>query len=209
MMSPLLSPKSESESAMLGQVLTDSRKTLFIKTPENIHLKPVRIEAGFGWNGFNETLNANGKEKPMRKRILFILSTFTLLVHPLTLLAQNSFSLSLDVNSTTGDQAATSINVSADEVVTIQVFGKDIQNANGLAVRFEYNATQIVYEGFETGDVLPNAQALTEQGTNPTFVEISIVSFGGQATVNNGLVSTIRFRTLAAFSGTSDSVGAC
>ena len=139
----------------------------------------------------------------MRKRILFILSTFTLLVHPLTLLAQNSFSLSLDVNSTTGDQAATSINVSADEVVTIQVFGKDIQNANGLAVRFEYNATQIVYEGFETGDVLPNAQALTEQGTNPTFVEISIVSFGGQATVNNGLVSTIRFRTLAAFSGTS------
>ncbi len=139
----------------------------------------------------------------MCKRILFILSTFTLLIHPLSLSAQNSFSLSLDVNSTTGDQAATSINVSADEVVTIQIFGKDIQNANGLAVRFEYNATQIVYEGFETGDVLPNAQALTEQGTNPTFVEINIVSFGGQATVNSGLVGTIRFRTLAAFSGTS------
>ena len=139
----------------------------------------------------------------MRKRILFILSTLTLLMYPLSLSAQNSFSVSLDVNSAADDQATTFVNVSADEVVTIQIFCKDIQNANGLAVRFEYNATQIVYEGFETGDVLPNAQALTEQGTNPTFVEISIVSFGGQATVNSGLMGTIRFRTLAAFSGTS------
>ncbi len=138
----------------------------------------------------------------MRNLILSILSILALSMHPLSLSAQNSFSLSLDVNSTAGDQAITSVNMSADEVVAIQIFGKDIQNANGLAVRFEYNATQIVYEGFGVGDVLPNAQALPEQGTNPTFVEISIASFGGQATVNNGLVGTIRFRTLAAFSGT-------
>ena len=138
----------------------------------------------------------------MSNLVLFTLSTLALLIHPLSLSAQNSFSISLDVNSAAGDQAVTSVNVSADEIVTIQIFGKDIQNANGLAVRFEYNATQVVYEGFEVGDVLPNAQALPEQGTNPTFVEISIASFGGQATVNSGLVGTIRFRTLAAFSGT-------
>ncbi len=138
----------------------------------------------------------------MRNLVLFTLSTLALLIHPLSLLAQSSFSISLDVNSATGDQAATSVNVSADEVVAIQIFGKDIQNANGLAVRFEHNSTQVVYEGFEVGNVLPNAQALPEQGTNPTFVEISIASFGGQATVNSGLVGTIRFRTLAAFSGT-------
>ena len=139
---------------------------------------------------------------PMRKLILSTLSTLALLIYPLYLSAQNSFSLSLDVNGAAGDQAVTSLNVSADQIVTIQIFGKDIQNANGLAVRFEYDAGQVVYEGFDAGDVLPNAQALPEQGTNPTFVEIGIASLGGQATANSGLVGTVRFRATAAFSGT-------
>ena len=139
----------------------------------------------------------------MYKRILFILSTIALLIHPLSLSAQNSFSLSLDVNDLAGDQAVTSLNVSADQIVAIQIFGKDIQNANGLAARFEYDSGQVVYEGFDAGDVLPNAQALPEQGTNPTFVEIGIASLGGQATANSGLVGTVRFRATAAFSGTT------
>ena len=92
----------------------------------------------------------------------------------------------MDVNSAAGDQAATSLNVSADQIVAIQVFGKDIQNANGLAVRFEYDASQVTYEGFDTGDVLPNAQALPEQGTG--YVEIGMASLGGQAAANSGLV---------------------
>ena len=61
-------------------------------------------------------------------------------------------------------------------------------------------ASQVAYEGFDTGDVLPSAQALPEQGTG--YVEIGIVSFGGQATANSGLVGTVRFRTTAGFSGT-------
>ena len=138
----------------------------------------------------------------MYQRILFILSTLTLLIHPLSLSAQNSFSLSLDVDGATGDQAVTSLNTSADQVIAIQIFGKDIQNANGLAVRFEYDASQVTYDGFDTGNVLPNAQALPEQGTNPTFVEIGIASLGGQATANSGLVGTVRFRATTAFSGT-------
>ncbi|MDE0554338.1 MAG: leucine-rich repeat domain-containing protein, partial [Candidatus Poribacteria bacterium] len=113
-----------------------------------------------------------------------------------------NFSLSLDVDGSAGDQAVTSANVSADEIVAIQIFGTDIQNANGLSVRFEYDASQVVYEGFDVGDVLPNAQALPSQSTNPTYVEIGIVSLGGQATANNGLIGTVRLRTTAAFSGT-------
>ena len=138
----------------------------------------------------------------MYKRILLILSTLALLIYPLSLSAQNSFSVSLDVNDATDDQAVTSINVSADQVIAIQIFGKDIQNANGIAVRFEYDAGQVTYDGFDAGDVLPNAQALPEQGTNPTFVEIGIASLGDQATANSGLVGTARFRATAAFSGT-------
>ena len=135
--------------------------------------------------------------------ILSTLSTLALLIHPLSLSAQN-FSLSMDVNGAAGDQAVTSVNVSADQVIAIQIFGKDIQNANGLAaVRFEYDAVQVVYEGFDAGDVLPNARVFSEQGTNPTFVEIDIVSFDGQATANSGLLGTIHFRTMEAFSGTT------
>ncbi|MCE2436378.1 MAG: hypothetical protein J4F29_26205, partial [Candidatus Latescibacteria bacterium] len=108
---------------------------------------------------------------------------------------------SLDVDGAAGDQAITSINLSADQVVAIQIFGTGIQNANGLSARFEYDAAQVVYEGFDTGDVLPNAQALPEHGTG--FVEIGIAALGGQATANSGLVGTVRFRTMAGFSGTA------
>ena len=139
----------------------------------------------------------------MYKRMLFILSTLALLIYPLSVSAQSSFSLSLDVDSAAGDQAVTSFNTSADQVVAIQIFGTDIQNANALAVRFEYDTAQVTYDGFDVGNVLPSAQALPEHGTNPTFVEIGIASLGGQATANSGLVGTIRFRTTAAFSGTS------
>ena len=139
----------------------------------------------------------------MRSLILSTLSILALLIHPLSLSGQNSFSVSLDVDSAAGDQAITSGNVSADQVVAIQIFGQDIQNAIALAVRFEYDASQVTYEGFDAGNVLPNAQALIEQGTNPTFVEIGIASLGDQATVNSGLVGTAHFRATAAFSGTA------
>ena len=138
----------------------------------------------------------------MRNLILSILSTLALLIYPLSLSAQNSFSVSVDLNSAAGDQAVTSLNTAPNQVVAIQIFGTDIQHANGLAVRFEYDAGQVVYEGFDAGDVFPNAQALPEQGTNPTYVEIGIVSFGGQATTNSGLIGTVRFRTTGAFTST-------
>ena len=137
----------------------------------------------------------------MRNIVLSTLSILALLMYPLSLWAQNSFSLSLDVNGAAGDQAVTSLNMSADQIVAIQIFGTGIQNANGLAARFEYDASQVVYAGFDASDVvLPNAQALPEQGTG--FVEIGIASLGGQATANSGLVGTVRFRTMAGFSGT-------
>ena len=48
----------------------------------------------------------------------------------------------------------------------------------------------------------PMLRRCQKQGTNPTYVEIGIASLGGQATANSGLVGTVRFRTIAAFSGT-------
>ena len=90
-----------------------------------------------------------------------------------------TFSLSLDGNTAAGDQAVTTLDVSPGSVVSIQVFGKDIRDANGISARFEYDSTQVVYEGFDPGGVLPNAQVIPVPRTNPTAVEINYGVFWG------------------------------
>ena len=123
------------------------------------------------------------------------------LLSPLSLSTQiSSFSLALDLDDSEGDQAVHSLAVSPNQDVSIQIFGIDIQGAIGLFARFEYGATQVVYKGFDVGDVLPYAQALFEQ--DATSVQVNIASLGGSATVNTGLIGTLRFRTTDAFSGT-------
>ena len=132
---------------------------------------------------------------------LVSLLSFLLLLFPWPLSSQmNSFSLSLDLDESEGNQAIHSRAVPFDHVVSIQIFGTDIQNAIGVFARFEYNTAQVIYEGFDTGDVLPNAQALIQQGSGS--VEINIASLGGTATNNSGLIGTMRFRTTDAFSST-------
>ena len=114
-----------------------------------------------------------------------------------------SFSLSLDGDGAAGDQAVTTLKVSPGPVATIQVFGRGIRQATGISARFEYDSAQVAYEGFDAGGLLPNAQVLVVSSTNPTAVEIDLVSFGGQATADSGLVGNIRFRRMSAFSGTT------
>ena len=143
-----------------------------------------------------------------RKRSVFTLAfainLTALLIFPLSLSSQiSSFSLSLDLDGSKGDQAVTSLSVpdpSAQKNISVQIFGSDIQNADSLSTRFEYDTTQIVYEGFDTGDVLSNAQTFLDQ--DPPFVQINLASLSGSAIVNSGLIGTLRFRTTNAFSGT-------
>ena len=114
-----------------------------------------------------------------------------------------TFSLSLDGNTAAGDQGLTTLDVGSGSVVPIQLFGNDIRGVNGFSARFEYDATQVGYEEFDRGGILPNAQVLEVADTNPTAIDISVVSFGGQATVDSGLLGSVRFRTTDAFSGTT------
>ena len=92
--------------------------------------------------------------------------------------AGDGFSLSADVDGAAGDQGVTAVDVSPEATVSIQIFGKDIQEAQGVSIRFVYDAGQVVYEGADAGDVLPNAQVLPEEGTNPTSVTLGIASLG-------------------------------
>ncbi len=108
---------------------------------------------------------------------------------------QPTFSLSLDGDIATGNQRVDTLDVSAGATVPIQVFANDVRGANGISTRFEYAEAQLTYQGFDTGSILPSAQILTQNHTNPTAVEINVVSFGGQATADSGLVGTARFST--------------
>ena len=75
---------------------------------------------------------------------------YMLLMSPWSVSTQtSSFSLSLSLDGSEGDQAIHSLDVSPNQDVSIQVFGKDIQTASGLSVRFEYDVTQVVYTGFD------------------------------------------------------------
>lgn len=113
-----------------------------------------------------------------------------------------TFSISLDGNTAAGDQGVTMLNAATGSVVPIQLFGNDIRGVNGVSARFEYDAAQVGYDGFDPGRLLSNAQVLAVPSTNPTAIDISVVSFGGQATADSGLVGSVRFRTTDAFSGT-------
>ena len=82
-------------------------------------------------------------------------SALTFAITLTVLLTSPSFSLS-HLDSSEGDQAVQSLDVSPNRDVSIQIFGTDIQAANALSARFEYNATHVVYTGFDVGDVLPD-----------------------------------------------------
>ena len=140
----------------------------------------------------------------MRKRVpafaLTTFITFTLLFRALAVDAQN-FSLSLDADSSVGDQEAASVTTSADRIVAIQIFGSGINFANGISVYLEYDAFDVTYERFDAGRLFPNQQVFEETGTNPTYVGIAIGALGGQTTVDSGLLGTVHFRTAASFTG--------
>ena len=112
----------------------------------------------------------------------------------------SGFSLALDLDDAAGDQAVSSLDVSPEQVVSVQIFAMDIQNATGISVRFRYDATEVVYEGFDPGEALPDANVLIEEDS--TSVRIGVSSLSGSAAANAGVIGTVRFRTTASFSDT-------
>ncbi len=110
------------------------------------------------------------------------------------------FSLSLDMNEAAGDQSVSSLDLLPDHPFSIQIFGAEIQDATGISARLRFDASQVTYEGFDPGDVLPGGQVVVQQDT--TSVQVGVSTLSGSASVNTGYVGTLRFRTTAAFSDT-------
>ena len=60
-----------------------------------------------------------------------------------------TFSVSLDANNAAGDQGVTTLDVGSGSVVPIQLFGNEIRGVNGVSARFEFDAAQVGYDGFD------------------------------------------------------------
>ncbi len=110
------------------------------------------------------------------------------------------FSLALDLDDADGNQAVSSLDLLPHQPVSLQIFARDIQNATGISMRFGYDTTQLIHEGFDPGEVLPNVHAIVQQDS--TSIRIGVSSLSGSATGNAGWVGTVRFRTTGSFSDT-------
>ena len=121
---------------------------------------------------------------------------FAFLIYPLSLSSQNSFSLSVDVDSTPGDQAVSSRDVFPNRTAPIQIFATDIASASTISLRFEFDPTQVVYEAFKLSNIVSGTSALTSK----VFVNIGITLSANSP--SSGLIGTIHFRTTETFSGT-------
>ena len=117
-----------------------------------------------------------------------------------TPIPNDRFPLSLDMDDSEGDQFTSFLAVSPDGIASIQIFGKNIKDipVNDLSVRIEYDATQVVYDGFKRGPVLSGTSALGGKG----FVNIGMTLSDGATRGESGLLGTVRFRTTEALSET-------
>ena len=123
-----------------------------------------------------------------------------LLISPRSPSSQSSFSLALDLDGSPDNQAVSSLDVLPGQVLSVQIFGVDMQNASSIATYIAYDTTQVVYVGFDTGSILPNAHALVAQDSGSVRIEVS--SLTGSATTNAGLVGVVHFRTATRFTDT-------
>ena len=118
-----------------------------------------------------------------------------------TPIPNDRFSLLLDLDDSEGKQFLSFLAVSpAGGSASIQIFGKNLKAipVNDLSVRFEYDAEQVVYEGFKRGPVLSGTSALSGRD----FVTLGMTLLDSETRVDSGLVGTLRFRAMDAFSET-------
>ena len=103
------------------------------------------------------------------------------------------FEFSLDADSLSGNQQDTTISAGTEELVPIQIYGVGLKDITGLSLQFRYFSEQLGFAGFTTGDILPNAQIISDEEWN--LLEIILISLGQASTVDSGLVGTVSFRT--------------
>ena len=132
------------------------------------------------------------------------------IVRTRTLIANDRFSLSLDSDDSGGNQFASSLAVSPDNgSVSIQIFGRNfsaIEDVHALSLRFEYDATEVVSDGFKLGPVISGSSGLGGKGwvhIGMTLSKKNIIGLGSKKNIIvDSLMGTVRFRPTDALSET-------
>ncbi|MBE85274.1 MAG: hypothetical protein CME21_22180 [Gemmatimonadetes bacterium] len=110
-----------------------------------------------------------------------------------------AFGISLDLDTSLGDQARTVRNgVAIGETVEVQVHGNALELMVGYILRFDFDSTMVAFESFIPGNVFSAAQTVKPEVTARS-VEVTAATFGGALTVTEGLLGRVFFTTQDSF----------
>ena len=107
----------------------------------------------------------------------------------------------LDANVSSGYQGLDGlVDVQAGQRVALEVYGKDVTDIRGFSVVVAFDATQLRFDGFTAGTLIPGFTGLKiEQSAGQ--VEIGGASVEGVAKVAQGRLGVMYFQVLDGFSG--------
>jgi len=108
------------------------------------------------------------------------------------------YNLFLDLNTAPGNQRLVEASgLSTQANIRIEIFAENIRFMTGFILRFQYDTTQLTFNTFVPGTLLPNSQTLSPVGSLIDSViaeiEVTAASFSGSANLESGLLGTITF----------------
>ncbi|MFT5366460.1 MAG: hypothetical protein ACI8V2_001407 [Candidatus Latescibacterota bacterium] len=107
----------------------------------------------------------------------------------------------LDANSASGYQGATRVEaVQSGQEIVVEVVGREITGISGFSAQIIFDASQLSFNGFVSGNAIPDFTGLNiAQGSGT--IEIGGASVSGSASTTKGQLGLVKFRVLDGFSG--------
>ena len=108
----------------------------------------------------------------------------------------------LDANPASGYQGATLVEgAQSGQEIVVEVVGREIEGVSGFSAQINFDATQLSFDGFVSGDAIPDFTGLNIAEESGRVV-IGGASVRGVASATKGQLGVVRFRVLDGF--TSD-----
>lgn len=106
----------------------------------------------------------------------------------------------LDANLLAGYQGQDGlVDIQSGQRVALEIYGKEIDGMSGFSVQVTYEASQLQFDGFTSGSLIPGFTGLTTETTGA--VEIGGASVSGAAQAVQGRLGVVHFLVLDGFTG--------
>ena len=107
----------------------------------------------------------------------------------------------LDANTASGFQGATIVETAqSGQRIELEVIGRNIEGVNGFSAQITYDANQLSFDSFASGNAIDGFTGLKIEGGNGT-VDVGGASVRGAARTSVGRLGIVRFRVLDGFAG--------